>query len=273
MDAQPADATATPAAGRIEHRREGQVGQVLISNPAKLNALSLGMWEGLERALNDFEGDPQVRCVVIAGQGGKAFASGADISEFEKRRSSADDVARYDEISKGALVRLTDFPKPTIAQIEGYCIGGGMALALSCDLRIAADDARFAIPAAKLGLGYDYRGIQRLVDLVGPSAAKHIFFTARQFGTDEALRLGIVNEVVPKAELADRTADLAATIARNAPMTIGAAKLCIAQVVADPEKRDLDACAQAVRACFASEDYAEGRRAFGEKRRPNFKGR
>ncbi|GGC89273.1 enoyl-CoA hydratase [Chelatococcus reniformis] len=273
MDVQPSEAAAPPVVGRIEHRRAGPVGQALVSNPSKLNALSLGMWEDLERALSDFEGDREVRCVVIAGQGGKAFASGADISEFEKRRSSAADVARYDEISKSALVRLTDFSKPTIAQIEGYCIGGGMALALSCDLRIAADDARFAIPAAKLGLGYDYRGIQRLVDLVGPSAAKHIFFTARQFGTDEALRLGIVNEVVPKAELAERTADLAAAIARNAPMTIAAAKLCVANAVAHPEKRDLKACAQAVGACFASEDYAEGRRAFAEKRRPVFKGR
>lgn len=271
MDTQSAGAAAP--AGRIEHHVEGPVGHALIANPSKLNALSLGMWQDLENALSGFEADPAVRCVVIAGQGGKAFASGADISEFEKRRSSAADVARYDEISKSALVRLTVFPKPTIARIEGYCIGGGMALALSCDLRIAADDARFAIPAARLGLGYDYRGIQRLVDLVGPSAAKHIFFTARQFGAEEALRLGIVNEVVPKAELASRTAELAAQIAQNAPMTIAAAKLCIANTVADPDKRDLDACARAVGACFASEDYAEGRRAFAEKRRPLFKGR
>lgn len=259
--------------GRADSFVTEHVGRIYLNNPTRLNAISLAMWRDIGEALVRFEADPLIKCVIVAGRGGKAFASGADISEFEKRRSGAADIAVYDEIARGTSAKLLNYPKPTIAAIEGYCIGGGLALALACDLRIAATNARFAVPAAKLGLGYDYRGIQRLVEVVGATAAKHVFFTASQFDANEALRLGLLNDVVAPDELDVRTRTLAETIAVNAPLTMAAAKLCINTAVSDPALRDIDACRRAVDACFASEDYAEGRRAFAEKRRPEFKGR
>lgn len=266
------DAGLRDMVGQTESVVDGDVGWIYLDNPARLNAISLAMWKGIGDALARFEAEPSIKCVVIIGRGGKAFASGADISEFEKRRSSAADIARYDEVARTTSAKLQDFSKPTIAAIEGYCIGGGLALALLCDLRIATVDARFAIPAAKLGLGYDYRGIQRLVEVVGATAAKHIFFTAAQFDADRALRLGLLNDIVAKGELDGCIRKLGAMIAANAPLTMAAAKLCINAAVSDPEMRDTDACNRAVEACFASEDYAEGRRAFAEKRKPQFKG-
>lgn len=266
------NATLRDATGRAEGVIDGAVGWIYLDNPARLNAISLAMWRDIGDALTRFETERSVKCVVITGRGGKAFASGADISEFEKKRSSAAGIAIYDEVARGTSEKLQGFPKPTVAAIEGYCIGGGLALALSCDLRVATSDARFAVPAAKLGLGYDYGGIQRLVEVVGATAAKHIFFTATQFDAARALRLGLLNDVVAKGELDGRIRELTATIVANAPLTMAAAKLCINTAVSDPAMRDTDACKRAVDACFASEDYAEGRRAFAEKRKPEFKG-
>jgi enoyl-CoA hydratase len=272
-DGQETNEIAAGQRGIVRFVADGPIGKILLSNPARLNAISFSMWQSLDEAVKAFAANGEIRCIVVAGEGGKAFASGADISEFDKSRSDREATETYNRISRQALANLASLSQPTIAMIEGYCIGGGMALALSCDLRIAADDARFAIPAARLGLGYDFRGIEKLVSVVGPAVAKMLFFSARQIDSAEALRVGLVNEIVRKTALQQHVDDLASTIAANAPLTIKAAKLGINTAVADPLERDVEACRAAERACFASEDYAEGRRAFAQKRRPIFKGR
>jgi enoyl-CoA hydratase/carnithine racemase len=220
----------------------------------------------------DFAQDDAIRIVVITGAGGKAFVSGADISRFESERANEEAQARYNEIVARANDSLYEFPKPTIAMIRGYCIGGGLGLAVCCDLRICSDNSKFAIPAAKLGLGYGYPGIKRLSDLVGPSFAKEIFYTARQFDAVEAQTMGLVNRVVPADQLETYVKGYAETIGGNAPLTVNAVKFIANQTVADEDKRDLARCADLVKRCFASKDYIEGRRAFMEKRKPAFTG-
>jgi len=256
---------------RLIGRKEGAVGWLVFNNPERRNAVSLDMWQAMPRLLDDFAADADVRAVVLTGAGDKAFVSGADISQFEKERSSAEAVARYEEIGERAQARLAEFDKPTIAMIRGYCLGGGLNIANLCDLRIAADDARFGIPAARMGLGYRASSMKNLVDLVGKAGALEIMITARQFTADEALRMGLVHKVVPVAELETATRAYCDMIAGNAPLTMRAAKRIIREV----GKRDYDAaaCAAWVKECFASEDYAEGRRAFMEKRKPVFRGR
>jgi enoyl-CoA hydratase len=211
--------------------------------------------------------------VVLRGAGGKAFVSGADISKFESERSSKEAIDRYNESVDKANTAIYEFPKPTIAMIQGYCIGGGVGLALCCDLRICADNAKFGVPAAKLGLGYGIKGIRRLANLVGPSMTKEIFFTARHYTAQEALRMGLVNQVVPAAELESFVKQYAATIAGNAPLTVNSVKRIVGELVKDPADRDLALVDRLVAECFASQDYIEGRRAFMEKRKPNFIGR
>ena len=205
--------------------------------------------------------------------GGKAFISGADISEFEEKRSSSEAVLEYDKIAGQANAAIIGFSKPTIAMIQGYCIGGGLGVALCCDLRIATEDSSFAVPAAKLGLGYAYEGIKRLVDIVGPAFAKEIFYTARRFDSSEAQGMGLVNRVVPRAKIEAYVRDYAASIGENAPLTIRSVKLCVNEATKDPSDRNLAAAQVAVDACFASEDYIEGRNAFLEKRKPIFRAR
>jgi enoyl-CoA hydratase len=253
-------------------RKEGNVGYVIFNNPERHNAVSLEMWEATARILADFAKDPDVRVVVLTGAGGKAFVSGADISKFGDERSTAEAVARYGITVENANSSIYQFAKPTIAMIQGYCIGGGLGLALCCDLRIAADNSRFAVPAAKLGLGYDYPGLKRLTDVVGPAFAKEIFFTARQFDAEEARQMGLVNRVVPAAELEAYVKNYADTIGANAPLTVNSVKFIVGEVVKDEAKRDMARCAELVQQCFASKDYNEGRLAFMEKRKPNFTG-
>lgn len=253
--------------------RKGAVAEIVINNPARHNAMSLSMWERLASLLDGLAGDPSVRVLVMRGAGGKAFAAGADISRFESERATAEASRHYNAMSTAASSKLYNFPRPTIARINGYCIGGGLALALCCDLRIAAEDSTFAIPAARLGLGYGLPGVERLVDLVGPSAAMDIFVTARRLRAEEALRIGLVNRVVPVDDLEQAVADATGRICENAPLTIAAAKAAIRELAKEPHLQDRAAVARMVDACFASDDFKEGRRAFMEKRAPRFQGK
>lgn len=253
-------------------RKDGQVGHMIFNNPERHNAVSLEMWEAVIDILADFAKDKNVRVAVISGAGEKAFVSGADISKFEDERANEKAIARYNETVDKANKAIERFPKPTIAMIRGYCIGGGLGVALGCDLRICADSARFALPAAKLGLGYGFPGIKRFVDTVGPSFTKEFFFTARQFDAAEALAMGLANRVLPSAELEAYVKNYAEMISANAPLTIEGTKLIVGEVMKDPSERDLKRCAEAVDKCFKSADYQEGRKAFMEKRKPAFTG-
>ena len=253
-------------------RRNGQVGWLIFNNPDRRNAVSLEMWQAIPRVLSAFEADPAVRAVVIAGAGGRSFVAGADISQFEAERNSPEANERYKAVSGLGHAALATLSKPLIAMIDGFCIGGGMSMAMACDLRFASESARFGIPAARLGLGYNYASVARLVSLVGPMHASDLLFTARQVSASEALQMGLVNRVVPSAELEALVTEHAGMIAENAPLTIRASKLAIGQAISDPDSRDRAALEAALHACFASADYAEGRRAFMEKRRPRFTG-
>lgn len=254
-------------------KKEAGVGWMIFNNPERHNAVSLEMWAALESILDDFAADPKIRVVVVTGAGGKAFVSGADISKFQQERSTRDDVEHYQATTARGYGKLAQFPKPTIAMIRGYCIGGGVGMAVSCDMRICTPGSKFGIPAAKLGLGYGFVGVKRLTDLVGPSFAKEMFFTAKQFTAAEAQTMGLVNRVVPDGELESFVGDYAATIAANAPLTVDSVKYIINQTTKDPAERDLARCDTLVKQCFASQDYIEGRTAFMEKRKPVFAGR
>jgi enoyl-CoA hydratase/carnithine racemase len=253
-------------------RKEGPIGWIIFNNPARHNAVSLEMWQSIPLVLNAFGEDRNVRVIILRGAGDKAFVSGADISQFKEKRSSPDAVRHYNATADEASRALRECAKPTIAMIRGYCIGGGTATAVNCDIRIAADDARFGIPAAKLGLGYRYAGIQRLADVVGPSFTAEIFFTGRQFSAQDAVQMNLVNRVVPATDLEKYTLDYAQTIANNAPLTIAAIKRALLEYGKDPAHRNLAQCQEMVDACYASEDYKEGQTAFMEKRKPVFKG-
>jgi len=248
----------------------GSIATLTFNNPERHNAMSLDMWRGASAALEKFEQNPAVRVIVLTGSGGKAFVSGADISKFESERDTLEAVSEYnaavDQFSSG----LAECSKPAIAMIRGYCIGGGLGIAVCCDLRVANDAARFAVPAAKLGLGYGYTNIRRIMDLVGPQFVTEMFLTARQFDSADALRTGLVNRVVPDPEIESYVRELAETIAGNAPLTIRAVKRIVRELRSD--EPDVAACDALVKQCFESADYREGRQAFLEKRKPVFRG-
>jgi enoyl-CoA hydratase len=261
------------ADGKILARSEGGVGRITFNQPEKRNATSVEMWAGLETALDAFAEDEAVRCVVLQGAGDKAFVSGADISQFAKNRDNADAQQKYDAMTSGGRKKLQAYRKPVIAQIRGFCMGGGLGIAMSTDIRIASEDSQFGIPAAKLGIAYGFDMVRALVSLVGPAHAHMILMSGDRFDAREAERMGLVNKVVPVDQLDATVAKLAATMAANAPLSLLANKFTVQTALRDAADRDMAAVRANMTACFDSADYKEGRKAFLEKRKPAFTGR
>ncbi|HET8997771.1 MAG TPA: enoyl-CoA hydratase [Acetobacteraceae bacterium] len=261
------------AGGKMLAAKDAGVGLVTFNQPEKRNAMSIEMWQGLSEILDEFREDSSVRVVVMTGAGNKAFVSGADISQFEKNRSNADAQQEYDRLTTGGRTKLTQFPKPVIARIRGFCLGGGLALAMSTDIRIAGADSQFGIPAARLSIAYAPESVRKLIDLVGPAHARMILYSARRIDGAEAERIGLINKMVPDEALDDHVMDLARTIADNAPLSIAASKLTINELLKDESQRNTGAMREQMDICFNSADYKEGRTAFMEKRAPRWQGR
>ena len=263
--------TAAPTARLDFDVDDAGIATITIDNAARMNAMSAAMWEALPGLVARAEADPGVRVVMLRGAGTRAFSAGADISEFDTQRSG-DAVHTYDKLNHNAFDALTNCRKPTVAMIHGFCLGGGLGLALACDLRMADEAATFAIPAAKLGIGYNPRWIGPILRDVSPATAKLILFTGRRFNSAEALAMGLVTSLSRTDDLFVATRALASEIAGNAPLSVAAAKAMIDELAQRPGTADLAKLDHFIAACFDSQDYAEGRRAFLEKRKPVFKG-
>ena len=266
--------TETVKTEKLLLQKDGPIGWIIFNQPEKRNAVSQEMWQAMPEYVADLAADPAIRVVILRGAGEAAFVAGADISQFKDRRRNAADEEEYRRISGAGSESLARLGKPLVAMIQGFCIGGGVSNAITCALRIAADDARFGIPAARLGLGYHYKGMEKLMSLIGPANTKELFFTARtDFSAQDALRMGLVNQVVPKADLERFTRDYATTMSRNAPLTLRSAKASVEQLLRPEDRRDYALLDKLIKDCFDSQDYQEGVKAFSEKRRPQFQGR
>ncbi len=266
-------ATAEHANGKMLAARDGGVGIITFNQPEKRNAMSMEMWLGLGEILDGFEKDDTIGVVVMQGSGDKAFVSGADISQFAKNRNSAETQKEYDRITGVGREKFHNFSKPTIAKIRGFCMGGGLAIAMATDLRIATPDSQFGIPAARLSVAYAPDSVKRLIDLVGPAHARMILYTARRIGGVEAERIGLINQCVSVEDLDDTVMGIARSISENAPLSIRASKLTISEMLKDESKRNMAAIKEIGEICFNSADFKEGREAFMEKRVPKFLGR
>ena len=266
--------TETVKTEKLLLQKDGPIGWIIFNQPEKRNAVSQEMWEAMPGYVKELTSDDAIRVVVLRGAGDQAFVSGADISQFKDKRKNMADEENYRRISAAGSDALAHLQKPLLAMIHGFCIGGGLSIAIGCDLRICSDDSRFGVPAARLGLGYHYHGMEKLVRLVGPAYTKEIFFTARtDFSAQDALRMGLVNQVVPKADLERFTRDYATTMSRNAPLTLRSAKASVEQLLRPEDGRDYALLDKLIKDCFDSQDYQEGVKAFSEKRRPQFQGR
>jgi len=252
--------------------RQGPVATIAFSNLKKFNAVTLDMWEAFPKHMQTLDADPSVRVIVVTGDGDKAFISGADISQFESARASEEAQARYNIAVENGYQAPVLCKKPVIAKIRGICMGGGLGLAAACDVRIASEGAVFRMPAGRMGLGYNFVGMKRFVDVIGPMNAADIFFTARKFDSADALRMGFITRIVPLTNFDAEIDAYCALVAENAPLTLAAAKRAIREVNTDPAERDLKTLSGMIAACFASADYKEGRTAFMEKRTPQFRG-
>jgi enoyl-CoA hydratase len=257
---------------RILTRQEGPAGHIILNNPDKLNAISLDMWEGLGAAMDQFEADPKIRVVVISGEGGKAFAAGADVSKYEEERMGDNAQEHYAQTGERALKAVLHSTKVTVAAIDGWCIGGGVSVALVCDLRYCSDVSRFGQPAMRYGIGYRYSSLRRMVDIIGVAAAKDMLLGGLQFDAQEAFAKGLVGRAVPRAEYQGFIDKTVKSIAEGAPLTAQQVKFTLNTYMQDETKRDTDRCEEMFLQCYASADYKEGIRAFAEKRKPVFTG-
>lgn len=258
---------------KIITRKDGATGHLIFNNPDKLNALSLDMWEGMGKAVDQFEADPEIRVIVVSGAGGKSFVAGADVSKYEEERMGENAQEHYAQTGERALSALYNSTKVTISAIDGWCIGGGISVAVCCDLRYCSDKSEFGQPAMRYGIGYRYKSLRRLVDIIGVPATKDMLLGGFRFKADEAYAKGLVGRVLPEAEFDAFIKKTAGNIAIGAPLTAAQVKFTLNTIVEDPADRDLDKCEEMFQTCYASTDYQEGIRAFAEKRKPVFTGK
>lgn len=257
---------------KIIAEKAGAVGKIIFNNPDKLNAVSLEMWSGLGVAVKAFEADPDVRVIVVSGAGEKSFIAGADVSKYEEERMGENAQEHYAKTGEVGLSALYDSTKVTIAAIDGWCIGGGISVAVCCDLRYCSEQSQFGQPAMRYGIGYRYKSLRRLVDIIGVPASKDMLLGGLRFTAQEAYAKGLVGRVLSEKEFSPFIDDIAGKIGSGAPLTAKQIKFTLATILQDPSARDLDRCEEMFQICYASKDYKEGIRAFAEKRKPVFTG-